>query len=82
MTGNLYGKPVEYTHLTEFNIELGKGPKGKYKVQYHLMGSLQQAITYYEGITLGKGFKKRMIMWVAGSDNRFYKKILTRTASF
>lgn len=77
----LNGKKVTYTHLTEFRVQVGYGSKGSYKTRYTLMGSLDQALMYYEGINIGLGYKKRLCMWVNGSDNRYTNKVLVKDKS-
>jgi len=64
MKAYLDGKEIEFTHLTEFMVQVGYGSKGSYKTVNTLHGSLQQAVFYYNGINIGNGYKKRLVMWL------------------
>lgn len=59
-TATLDGKPVAYTDQTVFLVEVGRGPKGAYRSRYAITGNLAQAVTYYRGINIGNGYKKRL----------------------
>ena len=58
----LDGKKIGYSSVTEFLVQVGKGPKGAYKTRYRIVGNLGQAVMYYRGINIGNGFKKRLLM--------------------
>lgn len=61
----LDGKPIAYTDQTEFLVQVGKGPKGRYSTKYCLSGderSLLRAVGHYIGINIGNGYKKRILM--------------------
>jgi len=57
----LDGKRVVYGDETEFLVQVGKG-KGAYKTRYRIVGNLDQAVMYFSGINVGKGYKKRLMM--------------------
>ena len=81
MTGILDGREVEYTHLTEFNVQVGKGRKGSYRTRYTLMGNLAHAAFYYNGVNVGNGYKKRLTMRWFNADGTVGKRTLARAAS-
>lgn len=58
----LDGKKIGYSSVTEFLVQVGKGPKGAYKTRYRVVGNLGQAVLYYKGINIGNGYKKRLLM--------------------
>lgn len=60
-TAELDGKKIAYCSSTNFYIEIGKG-KGSYKVKYHIVGNLAQAVMLYNGINIGNGYKARLSM--------------------
>lgn len=62
-TATLDGKSVAYTDQTVFQVQVGKD-KGSYAPRYSFVGlnSLHQAVFYYRGINIGRGYKKRLVM--------------------
>ena len=60
-TATLDGKRIAYTDETEFLVQVGKG-RSKYETRYSFMGKLHLAVTYYNAINIGRGYKKRLIM--------------------
>ena len=58
----LNGKKIAYTEETMFLVQLGKGSKGSYQTRWHFKGSLSMAVWYYNGINVGLGYKKRLLM--------------------
>ena len=68
----LDGKQIAYCNATQFYIQIGKGNKGSYKTKYKLVGSLAQAVYWYNGVNVGNGYKKRLVMC---------DKVLTRKKS-
>jgi len=60
-TTTLDGKKIAYTSETEFLVQVGKD-KGSYKTRYNIKGSFTQAVFYYNGLNIGNGFKKRLLM--------------------
>lgn len=72
LESELDGKKVAYHSETEFLIQIGKGPKGSYTTRYKVTGSLTEAVSWYNGINIGNGYKKRLVM--AG-------RVLARAAS-
>jgi hypothetical protein len=60
-TATLDGKRIAYTYDTEFLVQVGKG-RSKYETRYSFMGQLYLAVTYYNAINIGRGYKKRLIM--------------------
>jgi hypothetical protein len=61
-TTMLNGKHIGYSSLTEFYVETGRN-KSAYKVRYKIVGSLSQAVFYYNAINIGNGYKKRLKMY-------------------
>jgi len=70
------GKKIVYSQETVFLIQVGKGYKGSYKSKFSVKGNLAQAVTLYNGINLGRGYKKRLLMPSAR------KSVLARAFSF
>jgi Na+-transporting NADH:ubiquinone oxidoreductase subunit NqrC len=66
----LNGKKVVYNNNTTFFIQVGKG-KSSYKTKYAVRGSFGTAFTYYLGINIGNGYKKRFLMEKKVLDRRF-----------
>jgi hypothetical protein len=60
-TATLDGKHIAYTDDTRFEVQIGRG-KSAYKTRYTLTGNLHQAVLYYQGINIGRGYKKRLVM--------------------
>lgn len=58
----LDNKKIAYTTETEFLIQVGRGPKGGYATKYRIVGNLAKAVMYYNGINIGNGYKKRLLM--------------------
>jgi hypothetical protein len=61
LTTELNGKMIGYHEDTEFLVQLGKG-KGSYKTRWSFKGNLYQAVMYYNGLNVGYGYKKRLLM--------------------
>lgn len=61
-TGEIDGKLVTYSSETTFFIQVGKGAKGGYKTKYVIIGNLVKAWLNYDGINIGNGYKKRLLM--------------------
>jgi hypothetical protein len=57
----LDGKKVAYSEDTDFLVQIGKG-KGSYKTRWSFKGNLAQAVMYYNGLNVGYGYKKRLLM--------------------
>jgi hypothetical protein len=74
----LNGKKIAYSSETVFLIQIGRYYKGSYKTRYTIKGSLPQAVRYYNGINIGRGYKKRLVM-PSSPRNR---GILARAFSF
>lgn len=60
-TANLNNRPIAFTNETEFLVQLGRG-KSKYRTKYRIVGNLAQAVNYYNGLNVGYGYKKRLLM--------------------
>jgi len=60
-TSELDGKLIGYSEETEFLVQLGKG-KGSYKTKWSFKGRLSQAVLHYNGLNIGNGYKKRLLM--------------------
>jgi hypothetical protein len=48
------------TYFLRYEIQIGKGKKGGYKVKY-TSKFLAQATILYNGINIGNGYKKRLV---------------------
>jgi hypothetical protein len=69
---------VPYTTETLFQVELGRGERGSYKVQATFLGAPHRAVTYYNGINIGRGYKKRLT--VVRTDGK--KSVIARQFSY
>lgn len=58
----LDGKRIAYHDSTHFLVQVGRGKKGAYRTKYDIKGNLTQAVMYYNGINIGNGYKKRLLM--------------------
>lgn len=58
----LDGKQVAYHSQTPFLVQIGKGAKGSYRTKYTILGDLARAVMWYNGINIGYGWKKRLLM--------------------
>ena len=58
----LDGKSVEYNENTVFTIQLGRNAKGSYRAKYTFIGDFKKANFYFQGINIGNGYKKRLVM--------------------
>jgi hypothetical protein len=56
------GKTLDYHSGTKFTVQSGRYTKGSYKTRYSFTGDLYSALMYYEGINIGRGYKKRLVM--------------------
>ena len=61
LTTELNGKTIAYHEDTEFLVQIGRG-KGSYKTRWTFKGNLYQAVKYYNGLNVGYGYKKRLLM--------------------
>ena len=59
-TATLDGKRIAYTSKTMFLVQVGRY-RGSYKPRYSFEGDLAQAVSYFNGINIGNGYKKRLI---------------------
>lgn len=57
----LDGKSVAYSEKTIFSIQVGRA-KSTYKSRYTIQGDFGRAVLYYNGINIGNGYKKRLMM--------------------
>jgi hypothetical protein len=74
-SATLDGKRIAYTDETLFLVEIGRHAKGAYRPRYSITGNLAQAVSYFNGINIGNGYKKRL------RAPSFNKPILARAAS-
>lgn len=58
----LNGKKITYHSKTEFKVQVGRYQKGSYESYYHVLGDLNQAVLLFNGINIGRGYKKRLVM--------------------
>jgi hypothetical protein len=61
-TAIIDGKKIEYTDLTEFLVQVGFQSKGEYRIRHRTKGNPTQACLLYQGINIGNGYKKRLVM--------------------
>ena len=61
IVNELDGKKIAYTDQTEFLVQIGKN-KGSYRTKYRIVGHLGSAVLWYNGINIGNGYKKRLLM--------------------
>lgn len=54
-------RTVYYTPEANFLVQVGSG-SSSYQVRYVFTGDLAAAVTYYNAINVGRGFKKRLLM--------------------
>lgn len=57
----LNGVKVAYHDDTEFLVQVGKN-SGAYETRYRFVGNLAIAVFYFNGINIGNGYKKRLLM--------------------
>ena len=74
-TATLNGNPVAFTDETVFLVQVGRYTKGKYLTRCSFKGNLAQAVSYFNAINIGNGYKKRLVM-VGGN-----KPVLAKAAS-
>lgn len=60
-TATLDGKRIAFTDQTKFLVQVGRGDKGAYRTHYSFTGNLAQAVMYFNGINIGRGYKKRLV---------------------
>jgi hypothetical protein len=60
-TATLDGKRIAFTDQTEFLVQVGRYAKGAYRTRYSFTGNLAQAVFYFNGINIGRGYKKRLV---------------------
>ena len=73
-TAQLNGVEIAFTNKTIFLVQLGKD-KGGYKTKWSFEGDLANAVFYYRGLNIGRGYKKRLIA------PSFNKPLLARSFS-
>jgi hypothetical protein len=73
-TATLDGRTIAYTDQTEFFVEVGRG-HGVYHIKQVFTGNLAQAVSYFNAINIGRGYKKRL------RAPSFNKPILARAFS-
>lgn len=61
-TATLNGKRIAYSDRTVFAVQVGRGPKGAYANRYSIQGDLARAVSYFNAINIGNGYKKRLVM--------------------
>jgi hypothetical protein len=60
-TQELDSKLIAYHVSTAFLVQIGRG-KSAYRTKYKIVGNLTQAVLYYNGLNVGNGYKKRLLM--------------------
>jgi hypothetical protein len=71
-TATIDGKHVAFSSETVFLVQLGYKKKGIYKTKFSIKGNLCQALIHYQGLNIGYGYKKRLLV------PSFNNKILAR----
>ena len=74
-TATLDGKTIAFSSETTFLVQVGRYTKGKYLTRCTFKGNLAQAVSYYNAINIGRGYKKRLVMMGAA------KPVLAKAAS-
>jgi hypothetical protein len=74
-TAVLDGKRIAYHSETVFLVQVGRYSKGSYTTRYSIVGNLGQAVMWYNGINIGRGYKKRIYV------PSFNKPLLARETS-
>jgi hypothetical protein len=79
MKFNLDGKDYQYTDWTYFVVQVGKGKKGHYETRFSFKARPAQAVSNYNCINIGNGYKKRLVMKDGHSSKR--GQVIAREAS-
>lgn len=58
-TATLDGRTIAYTDKTEFFVEVGRY-HSRYQIKHVFTGNLAQAVSYFNAINVGNGYKKRL----------------------
>ena len=66
-TCELNGNKFVYGDETVFLVQVGKD-KGKYNTKYKFIGNFVHAVLWFNGINIGNGYKKRLIMQSCSKD--------------
>ena len=74
-TATLDGKRIAYHSETVFLVQVGRYSKGAYKTRYSIVGNIGQAVMMYNGINIGRGYKKRIYV------PTFNRPVLAKEAS-
>lgn len=61
LTATIDGKHVGFSSDTDFLVQVGKG-KSSYATIATCKGNLAQAVIMYNGLNVGNGHKKRLLM--------------------
>lgn len=61
-TITINSKLIAYTAETIFQVQVGRYNKGRYKTKYSFTGNISRAWFWYNGINIGNGYKKRLVM--------------------
>jgi hypothetical protein len=56
------GVNYPYDETTQFVVQVGRGSKGSYRNRYTCPGKPTQAVLYFNGINIGLGYKKRLLV--------------------
>ena len=62
MQANIDGKVIDYDEETIFRVQIGRWSKGSYRTHYTSVGNLSTAWIQFQGINIGRGYKKRLVM--------------------
>ena len=79
-TVNIDGKDYTYSEGDRWRVEVGKGSKGKYDSRYTL-DNPQQSMAYYNGINIGNGYKKRLVLLRAENLTVPFRTVICKEAS-
>lgn len=61
MTWMLDGKELHGTTESKFKVQIGKD-KSKYENMYVFIGQFHVAVSYYNSVNIGHGYKKRLLL--------------------
>jgi hypothetical protein len=62
MIAEINGVSFDYFPTSKFVVQVGRYTKGSYKTRYSFVGNICGAMIHYEGINIGRGYKKRLVM--------------------
>jgi len=67
------GRRIRYSDSTYFKVQVGCGHKNRYETRWGTP-NLDQAVSLYNGLNVGPGFKKRLVMRGGHSSSLIARK--------